>query len=60
MGLLGPFSSVPWLAQVAFYITPWMYIVRDWLSMMQWCKKRMSERIEVSPNRNTQVVTDSL
>lgn len=47
MGLLGPFSPVPWLAQIAFYITPWMFVVRDWLAMMQWCKKRMGERIEV-------------
>lgn len=47
MSLLGPFSPVPWLAQIAFYIVPWMYIVRDWLGMMQWCKDRMSERINV-------------
>ncbi|KAI0109866.1 cytochrome P450 [Daldinia grandis] len=45
MSLLGPFSPVPWIAQIAFYITPWMYIVRDWLGMMQWCKDRMGERI---------------
>ncbi|KAI2615890.1 cytochrome P450 [Hypoxylon sp. NC1633] len=45
MSLLGPFSPVPWLAQIAFYITPWMYIVRDWLNMMQWCKDRMGERL---------------
>ncbi|KAK6957361.1 hypothetical protein Daesc_000145 [Daldinia eschscholtzii] len=45
MSLLGPFSPVPWIAQIAFYIIPWMYIVRDWLSMMQWCKDRMGERI---------------
>lgn len=55
MSLLGPFSSVPWLAQIAFYITPWMYIVRDWLGMMQWCKKRMSERIEVGQILNPKV-----
>lgn len=40
MSLLGPFSPVPYLAQMAFYITPYMIIVRDWLSMMQWCKQR--------------------
>ncbi|KAK4200392.1 putative cytochrome P450 E-class, group I [Triangularia verruculosa] len=45
MSLLGPFSAVPWLAQIAFYITPWMWIVRDWLGMMEWCKLRMGERI---------------
>jgi tryprostatin B 6-hydroxylase len=47
MSLLGPFSPVPWLVQIAFYIVPWMYIVRDWLAMMQWCKDRMGERINV-------------
>jgi hypothetical protein len=46
--LLGPFSPVPWAAQIGFYITPWMYIVRDWLSLMEWCKLRMGERIQVS------------
>lgn len=47
MSLLGPFSPVPWLAQIAFYITPWMFVVRDWLFMMEWCKQRMGERIQV-------------
>ncbi|KAI1076811.1 cytochrome P450 [Whalleya microplaca] len=46
MSLLGPFSPVPWTAQIAFYITPWMIIVRDWLSMMKWCRDRMGERIQ--------------
>ncbi|OTA58321.1 cytochrome P450 [Hypoxylon sp. EC38] len=46
MSLLGPFSPVPWIAQIAFYITPWMYVVRDWLAMMQWCRDRMGERIQ--------------
>ncbi|KAK0744971.1 cytochrome P450 [Apiosordaria backusii] len=46
MSLLGPFSAVPWLAQMAFYVVPWMWIVRDWLGMMEWCKERMGERIE--------------
>lgn len=48
MSLLGPFSPVPWLAQIAFYITPWMFVVSDWLAMMQWCKDRMGERIKAS------------
>lgn len=52
MSLLGPFSPVPWLAQIAFYITPWMFVVRDWLSMMEWCKQRMGERIQVSVTRS--------
>lgn len=47
MGLLGPFSPVPWIAQIAFYITPWMFVVRDWLGMMDWCRHRMTDRIQV-------------
>ncbi|OTA99276.1 hypothetical protein M426DRAFT_325260 [Hypoxylon sp. CI-4A] len=46
MSLLGPFSPVPWIAQIAFYIVPWAPIVKDWLGMMEWCKERMSERIQ--------------
>ncbi|OAK99157.1 cytochrome P450 [Phaeosphaeriaceae sp. SRC1lsM3a] len=51
MSLLGPFSPVPWAAQIAFYIVPWMYIVRDWLAMMDWCKDRMGERIKMKVDR---------
>ncbi|KAI0869988.1 cytochrome P450 [Hypoxylon argillaceum] len=51
MSLLGPFSPVPWIAQIAFYITPWMFVVRDWLSMMDWCKDRMGERIKAKVDR---------
>ncbi|KAI1412243.1 cytochrome P450 [Hypoxylon sp. FL1857] len=51
MSLLGPFSPVPWIAQIAFYITPWMYVVRDWLAMMQWCRDRMGERIQAKVTR---------
>ncbi|KAI1386119.1 cytochrome P450 [Hypoxylon trugodes] len=51
MGLLGPFSPVPWIAQIAFYTTPWMFVVRDWLAMMQWCRDRMSDRIQAKVAR---------
>ena len=47
MRLLGPLSPVPWLAQIGFYIVPWMYVVRDWLAMLVWCRDRMTERIKV-------------
>ncbi|KAI8633186.1 cytochrome P450 [Xylariaceae sp. FL1651] len=48
MRLLGPFSPVPWLAQIAFRIAPWMFIVRDWFAMLAWCRERMSERIQMN------------
>lgn len=48
MALLGPFSPVPWLAQIAFHFIPWMYVIRDWFAMLRWCKQRMEERMQVS------------
>ena len=47
MSLLGPLSPVPWLAQIGFSVIPDYWVVKDWFSMMRWCKKRMTERIEV-------------
>lgn len=48
MSLLGPFSPVPWLAQIAFHFIPWMYLIRDWFAMLRWCKQRMDDRVRVS------------
>lgn len=47
MRLLGPLSPVPWLAQLGFEIVPWMYGVRDWHRMLDWCRNCMSERLKV-------------
>ncbi len=47
MRLLGPLSSVPWLAQIGFAMLPRVSILGDWYAMMQFCKDRMRERIEV-------------
>ena len=47
MKLLGPFSPVPWLAQIAFSFLPWFWVVRDWFAMLDWCRERMKERIQV-------------
>ena len=49
--LLGPLSPVPWLAQIGFNISPWLWVVRDWLAMLAWCRDRMSERLKVCSNR---------
>ncbi|KAI0543533.1 cytochrome P450 [Xylaria curta] len=51
MSLLGPFSPVPWLAQIAFHFFPWMYLIRDWFKMLRWCKKRMEERVQSTVNK---------
>lgn len=42
--LLGPFSSVPWLAQLAFSFSV-IPIIRDWNRMLAWCADRMAEQI---------------
>lgn len=47
MTLLGPLSPVPWLAQIGFSLIPGLWVVRDWYTMMAWCKERMRERIAV-------------
>jgi hypothetical protein len=47
LGLLGPFSSVPWLAQLAFNF-PIIPIIRDWNRMLGWCADRMAEQVDVS------------
>ena len=53
MRLLGPLSPAPWLAQIGFNLFPWLWIVRDWLAMLAWCRDRMSERLKV---RSTGVI----
>ena len=47
MRLLGPLSPVPWLAQIGFNTAPWLWVVRDWLAMLAWCRERMTERLQV-------------
>ncbi|TGJ87545.1 hypothetical protein E0Z10_g1202 [Xylaria hypoxylon] len=52
MSLLGPFSPVPWLAQIAFHFFPWAYLIRDWFKMLRWCKQRMEERIHSTMDKS--------
>jgi hypothetical protein len=46
--LLGPFSSVLWLARIAFAFFPGIWRVKDWHDMMAYCRRQMGKRIEVS------------
>jgi len=50
VALLGPLSSVPWLARLAFNfpVIPW---VRDWNSMMKWAHDCMQERMGTQVDR---------
>ena len=47
MRLLGPLSSVPWLAQIGFAMLPRVWVIGDWYTMIDFCKDRMRERVEV-------------
>ena len=47
MRLLGPLSSVPWVAQIGFDFIPWVWVVQHWFAMFVCCRERMSERLKV-------------
>ncbi|KAK8008231.1 hypothetical protein PG991_010782 [Apiospora marii] len=47
MRLLGTFTPVTWVLQVAFSTLPWLSLVRDWGALKRWCRDRMRERIEM-------------
>ena len=59
MSLLGPLSPVPWLAQIGFSLIPNYWVVKDWNSMMRWCKTRMDERIKVSQPAYNEIFHDA-
>jgi len=45
--LFGPFSPLPWLAQLAFGIAPWLGVIQDWYGFLEWCGEQMHERVQV-------------
>ncbi|KAJ5176182.1 uncharacterized protein N7482_002059 [Penicillium canariense] len=45
MTLLGPFSSVPWAAQIGFWLLKGYWVVHDWHTMIDWCAQQMQLRI---------------
>ena len=45
MLLLGPFNSVPWLAQIDFSFFPNTWVIGEWHGMMDFCRDQMEERI---------------
>ena len=46
MALLGPLSPVPWLLHIGLSL-PFIPVVRDWNSMVAFCKSCIDERIKV-------------
>ncbi|KAI9669660.1 MAG: hypothetical protein M1831_007356 [Alyxoria varia] len=45
MGLMGPVSPVPWVAQIGFKYLRNRWLVKDWFGMIGWCRDRMNERV---------------
>ncbi|KAL6861927.1 cytochrome P450 [Trichoderma novae-zelandiae] len=46
LSLLGPFSSVPWLTQIAFKLAPRVGVLKDWFDTVAWCQSQMRDRLE--------------
>jgi tryprostatin B 6-hydroxylase len=47
MTLLGPFSCVPWAAQIGFWLLKGYWVVHDWHTMIAWCANQMQLRLDV-------------
>ncbi|KAI8625987.1 cytochrome P450 [Xylariaceae sp. FL1651] len=51
MAMIGPISPVPWLAQMMLAFRPRISPVKKWLSMLDWCKSCMGERLQNDAGR---------
>lgn len=47
LSLLGLFSPVPWLIQLALKLFPRVGILRDWHCMVSWSTEQMQQRVKV-------------
>ncbi|TGJ79166.1 hypothetical protein E0Z10_g9599 [Xylaria hypoxylon] len=52
LGAVGAVSPVPWLAQLGMSIRPRMFLAKDWLSLLQWCRECMDERLQMKGERS--------
>ncbi|KAL9602209.1 MAG: hypothetical protein Q9179_002613 [Wetmoreana sp. 5 TL-2023] len=52
LSLLGLFSPVPWLIQLALKLLPRVGILRDWHCMISWSKEQMQERAKQPVDQN--------
>ena len=46
--IVAPVSPVPWLAHIGFTFLKGRWMVKPWHSMIDWCRDRMMERVDVS------------
>ena len=52
MSLLGPLSSVPWVAQIGFRFMSRVWIVKDWFQMQAFCHEQMNDRVTFNVSRS--------
>ncbi|KAJ2989844.1 hypothetical protein NUW58_g3261 [Xylaria curta] len=55
MDMLGPISPAPWIARIVLDIAPWLPVVRDWFSMLQWCRDCMGERLSKKEAKSSDI-----
>jgi hypothetical protein len=48
LSLNGTFLWVPWFTRIGLELFPWFWKVADWLAMVDFCHKRMDERMVAS------------
>lgn len=47
ISILGPLGPFIWLIKIGFAFAPWFWKIRDWNSMLSFCKKQMEARMKV-------------
>ena len=57
--IVAPVSPVPWLAHIGFTFLKGRWVVKSWHGMIDWCRDRMMERVEVSIVEDLQRVSAS-
>lgn len=48
LSIIGPFAPVVWLIKIGFAFLPWFGKIKDWFSMLSFCRQRMEDRMKVS------------
>ncbi|KAI0509558.1 cytochrome P450 [Xylaria bambusicola] len=51
MNACGTLGKVPWLVQLGKFIRPRASLVKNWDSMLQWCRDCMHERLQIKDER---------
>jgi cytochrome P450 len=57
LSILGPLSPAPWIALFAFSFPGLIPLVRDWNSMMAYCRSQMDQRIHDAPPKRRDITS---